>query len=56
MLRRMRLWLSRRRRPQDAPAAHEEERASGTDALDSSAQAAAEAAPGGQPRVKTDRL
>jgi hypothetical protein len=52
----MRTWLRTRRQPGEAPAAPLEERSSGEDAVQTAQQTAAEAAPSGQPRVKTDRL
>ncbi len=56
MLRRLRMWLRGRKPQAGAPAATGDERASGEEAVGTAAAVAAEATPGGQPRVKTDRL
>ena len=56
MLRRLRVWLTRPKRPETGAAAPDEERSSGEDAVETAEGVAAEATPSNMNRVKTERL
>lgn len=56
MLRRLRAWLTRRKRPETGGAPPDQERSSGEDAVETAEGVTAEATPSHMTRVKTDRL